>query len=82
MRQPLGRREASIIKRMKKVGMMAVQKIALITERHKKTIYNVLNNKAKFAKRGPKANRTRWAGQPHQTGKPTAPGERPLQCPL
>ena len=42
MRQPLSKREATIVKRMKAVGRLPVSVIASITERHKKTIYNVL----------------------------------------
>ena len=53
-RKPLGQREAHIIKRMKKVGRAPVTTIAKVTERNKTTIYDVLQGRSKFAKRGPK----------------------------
>ena len=53
-RKPLGKREAHIIKRLKKVAHMPITTIAKVTERNKTTIYDVLQGRATFAKRGPK----------------------------
>ena len=48
------KREAHIIKRLKHVAKMSIMTIARVTQRRKKTIYNVVQGKAKFGKRGPK----------------------------
>ena len=53
-RQPLGKREATIVKRLRTVGRLPVSLIASIVERHKKTIYKVLKGNTPFAVRGPK----------------------------
>ena len=54
MRKVMTTREARIIQRLKTVAKMPITTIAKVTERHKKSIYNVIQGKAKFAKRGPK----------------------------
>ena len=41
-RKPLGKREAHIIKRLKKVAHMPITTIAKVTERNKTTMYDVL----------------------------------------
>ena len=38
---------------------MSIMTAAKVTQRHKKTIYNVVQGKAKFAKRGPKDKLTK-----------------------
>ena len=40
-RKPMGRREAALIKNMKKVGRLPVLTIAKIVERNKTTVYKV-----------------------------------------
>ena len=57
-RKPLGRREAVIIKRMHTMAKLPVLTIAKVVQRHKKSVYNVLSKKARFAKRGPKEKLT------------------------
>ena len=54
LRKVLGKREAHIISRLKNIAGMPTSMIAKVTERDKKSIYNVLKGKVKFAKRGPK----------------------------
>ena len=54
LRKVMTKREASVIKRLRRVVKMPIQTVAKVTERHKKTIYSVIKGKAKFAKRGPK----------------------------
>ena len=54
LRKPLGKREAQLIIRMKKIGKLPVRTISKVTQRNKTTIYNVLDGQAAFAKRGPK----------------------------
>ena len=50
-RKPLGRREAVIIKRMHTMAKLPVT-ITKVVQRHKKSVDDVLSNKASFAKRG------------------------------
>ena len=59
LRKVMTKREAHIIKRLKHVAKMPIMTIANVTQRHKKTIYNVVQGKAKFAKRGPKDKLTK-----------------------
>ena len=57
-RKPLGRREAHIIKRMKRVGRLPVAKIAEVVQRDKTSIYKVLAGQTPFAKPGAKSKLT------------------------
>ena len=53
LRKVLGKREARIISRLRSIAGMSTPMIAKVTEHDKKSIYNVLKGKLKFAKRGP-----------------------------
>ena len=58
-RKLMTRREAQIIKRLRVVIKLPVTQIAIAAGQHKKSIYQVLNNKLKFASRGPKEKLTK-----------------------
>ena len=52
LRKPLLKREADIIKRMKKVAGLPAATIAEVVQRDKKSVYNALKGKLAFATRG------------------------------
>ena len=55
LRKPLSAREVQIFKRLKSKLSLPVTKIAMALDRHKKTMYKILNGQVSLAKRGAKS---------------------------
>ena len=55
LRKPLSAREVQTVKRLKSKLGLPVTKIAMALDRHKKTMYKILNGQVSLAKRGAKS---------------------------